>query len=83
MTLLLKNVYIDKLNYIVNKCKNTYYSTNKIKPADVKSNTYIDSKEINNKHPKFKIGDIVRISKYEKYYCKRLQPKLTWTSFCN
>ena len=37
-----------------------------MKPVDVKSNTYIDSnKEINKKDPKFKIGDIVRISKYK------------------
>ena len=35
-----KNVYIDKLDNIVNKFNNTYYSTIKIKPADVKSNTY-------------------------------------------
>ena len=35
-----------------------------MKPVDVKSNTCFDySKEINNKDPKFKIGDIVRISK--------------------
>ena len=37
-----KNVYIDKLDDIVNKYNNTY-STIKIKPVDVKSNTYIDS----------------------------------------
>ena len=37
-----------------------------MKPGDVKSNARIDSsKEINNKDPKFKIGDIVRISKYK------------------
>ena len=37
-----------------------------MKRADVKSNTYIDSsKEINNKKPKFKIGDTVRMSKYK------------------
>ena len=36
-----------------------------MKPADVKSNTYVDSsKENNNKDPKFKIGVIVKISKY-------------------
>ena len=35
-----------------------------MKPNDVRSNTYIDSsKEINDKNPKFKTGDIVRISK--------------------
>ena len=64
MTSISKNVYIDKLDDIVNEYNNTYYSTIKMKPADVKSNTYIDSsKEINNKDLKFKIGDIVRISK--------------------
>ena len=37
-----------------------------MKLADVKSNTYIDSsKEINNKYPKFKIGDYAGISKYK------------------
>ena len=58
-----KNVYIDKLDNIVNKYNNTYHRTIKMKTC---SKTYIDSsKEINNKDPKFKIGDIVRISKYK------------------
>ena len=40
-----------------------------MKPVDVKSYTYISSsKEINNKNPKFKIGDIVKVSKYENYF---------------
>ena len=35
-----------------------------MKPADVKSNIYFSStKEIKDKHPKFEVGDIVRISK--------------------
>ena len=35
-----------------------------MKPFDVKSSTYINSmKEINDEDPKFKIGDIVRISR--------------------
>ena len=39
-----------------------------MKPVDVKPIVYIDSsKEINNKDPKFKIADIVRISKYSKH----------------
>ena len=61
-----KNVYIDKLHDIVNKYNNTYQSTVKMKPVDVKSSTYIDFiKENNGKDPKFKIGVIVRISKYK------------------
>ena len=64
MTSMSKNVYFDKLHTIANKYNNTYHSTIKMKPVDVKSNTYIDSsKEINNNVPKFKIGDTVRISK--------------------
>ena len=34
-------MYIDKLDDIVNKYNNTYHTTIKMKPADVKSNTYI------------------------------------------
>ena len=47
------------------------------KLADVKSNTYInskESKEINDKDPKFKIGDIVRISKYINIFAKGYDP---------
>ena len=64
MTSISKNLYIDKLDDILNKYNNKYHSAIKMKPVDVKSNTYIDSgKEINEKDPKFKIGDNVRISK--------------------
>ena len=41
MTLISKNVYINKLNDIVNKYNNTYHSTIKIKPASVKDNTIL------------------------------------------
>ena len=59
-----KNVYIDKLEDIVNRYNNTFYRTIKMKPTDVKSNTYIYfNKENNKEDPKFKIGDYVRISK--------------------
>ena len=75
MTSVSKNVYIDKLDDIVNKYNNTYHSTIKIKPVDVKSNTYIESsKEINNKNPKFEIGDIVRISRYKNIFAKSYTP---------
>ena len=42
MTSISKNVYIEKLDYIVNKYRNTYYRTIKIEPVDVKWSTYID-----------------------------------------
>ena len=67
----MKNVYIDKLDDTVNKYSNTYHRAIKVKPVDVKSNTYINSgKEVNNKDPKFKVGDNVRISKYENIFAK-------------
>ena len=36
----IKVVYIEKLDDKVNKCNNTYHSTIKVKPVDVKSCTY-------------------------------------------
>ena len=42
ITLIPKNVYIDKLDDIVNKYNNTYHSAIKIKPVDIKSSTYIN-----------------------------------------
>ena len=60
-------MYIDKLDDTVNTYIN--HSTIKMKPVDVTLSTYIEfSKEINNKDPKFKIGKIVRISKYKKIF---------------
>ena len=57
MTSTSKNVYIDKLDDLVGEYNNIY-RTIKIKPVDVKDNTYIDfNKEVNNKNPKFKVGD--------------------------
>ena len=43
MTAISKNVYIDKLDDMVNEYNNTYHRTIKMKPVDVKDNTYIDS----------------------------------------
>ena len=71
MTLISKNVYIDKLDDIVDEYSNTYHTTNKMQPIDVKNNTYINTdKEIHNKDPKFKVGDRVRISKYKNIFAK-------------
>ena len=71
MTSVSKNVYIDKLDDIVNEYNNTYHRTIKMKPIDVKDNTYINiGKEVNDKDPKFKVGDHVRISKYKNIFLK-------------
>ena len=57
MTSISKNVYTDKLDDIVNKYNNTYHTTIKMTPIDVKGNTYInDDKEVNNnKDPNLKL----------------------------
>ena len=75
MTATSKNVYIDKLEDIVNKYNNTYHTSIKMKPVDVKDNAYIDfKKEVNDKDPKFKVGDYVRISKYKNIFAKGYTP---------
>ena len=71
MTSVSKDVYIDGLDDIVNEYNNTYHRTIKIKPADVKGNTYIDfKKEVHNEGPTFKVGNHVRISKYKIFLLK-------------
>ena len=75
MTSISKNVYIDKLDDIVNECNIAYHTTIKMKPIDVKDNTYINTdKETNDKDPKFKVGDHVRISKYKNIFAKGYTP---------
>ena len=75
MTSISKNVYIDKLDYLIKKYNNTYHRTIKMRPANVKPNTNIDSsKENNDKDLKFKVGDIVRISKYKETFVKGYVP---------
>ena len=75
MTSISKNVYIDKLDDIVNKYNDTYHRTIKMKPIDVEDNTYINiDKEVNIKDPKFEIGDHVRISKYKNIFAKGYTP---------
>ena len=65
----------DNLDDIVNKYNKTYHNTIKMNPVDIKSNTYIESSEkTNNKYPEFKIGDIVRISKYKNIFAKDYTP---------
>ena len=75
MTSVSKNVYIDKLDDLVNEYNNTYHRTIKMKPIYVKDNTYINiDKEVNDKDSKFKVGDHVRISKYKNIFAKGYTP---------
>ena len=71
MTSISQNVYIDKLDDIVHIYSNKKHRTIKMKPTDVKDNTYIDfGKEVNDNDPKFKVGDHVIISKYKNIFAK-------------
>ena len=46
-----------------------------MKPVDIKDNTHIDfKKEVNDKDPKFKVRDHVRISKYRNIFAKGYTP---------
>ena len=75
MTSVSKNVYIDKLDDMVGEYNNTYHRTTEMKPVDVEDNTYIDfEKEVNHKDPKFKVGDYIRISKYNNIFAKENMP---------
>ena len=57
-----KNMYMDKLDDIVNKYINTYHSIMKMKPVNEKLSTYIDfNKENNKEDPKFSVGDRANI----------------------
>ena len=84
MTSISKNVYIDKLDDIVDEYDNTYHRTIKMKPVDVKVNACIDfEKEVNDRDPKFKVGDHVRISKYKNIFAKGYAPNSSKEVFCN
>ena len=70
---------IDKLDDIVKEYNNTYHTSIKMKPIDVKDNSYIDlKKESNDKIPKFKVGDHVRISKYKNIFAKLIRTNIRY-----
>ena len=70
MTSISKNGYINKLGDIVNEYNNTYPRTINTESFDVKDNVYIDSMEVTDKNPKFKVDDHVRIFKYKNIFSK-------------
>ena len=60
-------MYIDKLNDMVNEYNNTYHRTIKMKPIEVKDNTYIDSiEEVNDKILSLKLVIILKYQKKKK-----------------
>ena len=59
----------------MNEYNNAYHKKIKMKPINVKHNTYIDSiDEVNDNDPKFQAGDHVRISKYKNIFAKGYTP---------
>ena len=75
MTSVSTNVYVNKLDDIGNEYNNTYHRTIKMKPVDIKNNAYIDSnKEVNDKDPKFEVGDHARISNYKNTFAEGHTP---------
>ena len=59
------------LDDIVNKYNNTVHRSIKMKPIDVTSDSYAEyNEDSNEKDPKFKVGDHVRISKYKNIFGK-------------
>ena len=66
---------VSKLDEIVDKYSKTYHRTIRIKPVGVKSGTYIRyGVEHNDKDPKFKVGNHVRISKYRNIFTNSYIP---------
>ena len=71
MTAISKNIYFDVLDNIVNKYNNTVHRSIKVNPVDVTSDPYAEYKEDSNeKDSKCKVGNHVRISKYNNIFAK-------------
>ena len=66
-----KNVYFDVLADIVDKSNNTVHRNIKMRPIDVTPDSYAEyNEDSNEKDPKFKVGNHVRISKYRNISAK-------------
>ena len=67
MTTIVKNVYLNVLDDIVDKYNNSFHSSIKMKPKDINNDSFVEyngiafNKETNKKSPKFKVGDNARI----------------------
>ena len=75
MTIIGKNVYFNVLDDIGKDYNNSIHSLIKVKPKDVKNDNFAEYiEERNKKDPKFKIGDHVRISKFNNIFSKSYLP---------
>ena len=82
MTTISKNAYFDVLDDIVKDYNNSFHSSIKMKPKDVKDDCSIKYvEESNKKDPKFKIDDHVRISKYKNMFSKGYLPNWSEEDF--
>ena len=64
------NAYFNVLSDVVDKYNNTYHKTIKMKPIDVKNDSFAKyNEESNEEDPKFKVSDYARISKYKHVFC--------------
>ena len=82
MTTISKNVSFDVLDDIVDEYNNTYHKTIKMKSVDVKNDSFAEyNEESNEKDPKFKVGDHVRISKYKNIFAKGYAPNWSKETF--
>ena len=71
LTSVSKNVYIDKLDDIINRYNSTHHSKTNMKHSDIKSNRYIDFiVEKSEKDTKLELGDHAIISKYKNDFAK-------------
>ena len=71
MTGISKNVCFDVSDDFINKYNNTVHRAIKMKPIDITGDSYAEyNEDFNEKDPKFKVGDHVRISKYKDIFAK-------------
>ena len=71
MTAVSKNAYFDALDDIANKYNNAVHRSIKMKPSHVTSDSYTEyNEDSNEKEPKFKVGELVKISKYKNIFAK-------------
>ena len=75
MTAISKNVYHNVLDDIIAQYNNIYHRTIKMKPIDVENGSFVEyNEQSNEKDPKFKVGDHVRISKNKNIFAKGYAP---------